>query len=129
MPFKRKSASVHWEFMFTRPVFGTADIAEQHRLLTEVSRLVDSGRIRTTLNETFGTITAANLKKAHAQLESGTTRGKIVLEGSEAGPSPPSSSGLTRGRLASLGARGVNERPARKRRLATAHQMRGRYVR
>ncbi|SIR14989.1 zinc-binding alcohol dehydrogenase family protein [Rhizobium sp. RU20A] len=81
MPFKRKSASVHWEFMFTRPVFGTADMAEQHRLLTEVSRLVDSGRIRTTLGENFGTINAANLKRAHQQIESGTTKGKIVLEG------------------------------------------------
>ncbi len=81
MPFKRKSASVHWEFMFTRPVFATADIAEQHRLLGEVSRLVDSGRIRTTLGESFGTINAANLKRAHQQIESGTTKGKIVLEG------------------------------------------------
>ncbi|WP_377287857.1 zinc-binding alcohol dehydrogenase family protein [Rhizobium sp. SG2393] len=81
MPFKRKSASVHWEFMFTRPVFATADMAEQHRLLGEVSRLVDSGRIRTTLGESFGTINAANLKRAHQQIESGTTKGKIVLEG------------------------------------------------
>lgn len=81
LPFKRKSVSLHWEFMFTRPVFGTADIEAQHALLTEVARLVDAGRIRSTQTESFGPINAANLKRAHALLESGTARGKVVLEG------------------------------------------------
>ena len=80
-PFKRKSASVHWEFMFTRSMFETADIAAQGDLLNEVARLVDSGTLRTTLGEHFGVIDAANLKRAHALLESGKARGKIVLEG------------------------------------------------
>jgi zinc-binding alcohol dehydrogenase family protein len=80
---KRKAASLHWELMFTRPMFATSDMIEQHRLLAEVARLVDAGRIRTTLAENFGTITAANLKRAHALLESGTARGKIVLQGWE----------------------------------------------
>lgn len=52
-PFKQKSVSVHWEFMFTRSMFGTADIAEQGRLLNEVSRLVDAGIIRAAHTETF----------------------------------------------------------------------------
>jgi zinc-binding alcohol dehydrogenase family protein len=78
---KRKSGSLHWEFMFTRPVFATPDMIEQHRLLAEVSRLVDAGVIRTTLTETLGPITAANLRRAHALIESGRTRGKLVLEG------------------------------------------------
>ncbi|MBB3266531.1 zinc-binding alcohol dehydrogenase family protein [Azospirillum sp. OGB3] len=81
MVLKRKSVSLHWEFMFTRPVFGTADIAAQHALLSEVSRLVDAGTVRTTLAETFGTINAANLTRAHALLESGRAKGKIVLAG------------------------------------------------
>lgn len=81
LPFKRKSVSLHWEFMFTRPVFGTADIKAQHALLTEVATLVDAGRIRSTQTESFGPINAANLKRAHALLESGTARGKVVLEG------------------------------------------------
>jgi NADPH2:quinone reductase len=80
-PFKRKSVSVHWEFMFTRSMFGTVDIAEQGRLLDEVSRLVDAGTIRTTLTETFGRIDADNLKRAHALIESGKARGKIALAG------------------------------------------------
>jgi hypothetical protein len=37
--------------------------------------------LRTTFDQCFGTINAANLKRAHARLESGTSRGKIVLEG------------------------------------------------
>ncbi|MBP0443332.1 zinc-binding alcohol dehydrogenase family protein [Roseomonas sp. SSH11] len=78
---KRKSVSLHWEFMFTRSMFGTADIAEQAALLDEVSRLVDAGTLRTTLGESFGTISAANLRRAHALIESGKARGKVVLEG------------------------------------------------
>ena len=78
---KRKSASLHWEFMFTRSMFETADVLEQNKLLTEVSRLVDAGKIKTTLGETYGKINAANLRRAHALIESGKAKGKIVLEG------------------------------------------------
>ncbi|MBX6747051.1 MAG: zinc-binding alcohol dehydrogenase family protein [Acetobacteraceae bacterium] len=78
---KRKSVSAHWELMFTRSMFETPDIAEQGRLLREVSRLVDNGVIRTTLTEHFGPINAENLKRAHALIESGRARGKITLEG------------------------------------------------
>ena len=81
MPFKRKSASVHWELMFTRPLFNTADMIEQHKLLTKVVELVDAGKIRSTLTETAGTINAANLKKAHALVETGKMKGKVVLAG------------------------------------------------
>ncbi len=78
---KRKAVSLHWELMFTRSLFETPDMVEQHRLLTEVARLVDAGTLRTTLGEHFGAINAANLRRAHAALESGRARGKIVLEG------------------------------------------------
>ncbi|RZI99660.1 MAG: zinc-binding alcohol dehydrogenase family protein, partial [Haliea sp.] len=78
--FKRKSVSIHWELMFTRSLFGTEDMIGQHRLLNEVAALVDAGLIRTTLNERFGSINAANLMRAHALIESGKARGKLVLE-------------------------------------------------
>ncbi|MBY0236505.1 MAG: zinc-binding dehydrogenase, partial [Burkholderiaceae bacterium] len=78
---KRKSVSLHWELMFTRSLFDTPDQIEQHRLLTEVARLVDAGQLRSTQGEHFGRINAANLRRAHALLESGKARGKIVLEG------------------------------------------------
>ncbi|WJH41505.1 zinc-binding alcohol dehydrogenase family protein [Aliirhizobium terrae] len=83
--FKRKAASIHWELMFTRSIFETADIAEQGKLLNEVARLVDKGDIRTTITETLSPINAENLKKAHAAIESGRTKGKVVLEGFHAG--------------------------------------------
>ncbi|WP_312934241.1 zinc-binding alcohol dehydrogenase family protein [Pseudomonas sp.] len=81
MPFKRKSISVHWELMFTRSLYQTDDMIKQHELLERVSALIDEGVIKTTLGEHFGTIDASNLKRAHALLESGKAKGKIVLEG------------------------------------------------
>ncbi|HZX19102.1 MAG TPA: zinc-binding alcohol dehydrogenase family protein [Pseudomonas sp.] len=81
MQLKRKSLSLHWELMFTRSLFETADMIEQHHLLDRVAELVDAGTLRTTLGEHFGTINAANLRRAHTLLESGTAKGKIVLEG------------------------------------------------
>jgi NADPH2:quinone reductase len=80
-PLKRKSLSLHWELMFTRSLFHTADMGEQGKLLAEVSRLVDEGKVRTTLAEHFGAINASNLKRAHALVESNRAKGKIVLEG------------------------------------------------
>jgi len=79
--FKRKSVSVHWEFMFTRSMFETSDMGAQGALLNEVADLVDAGKLRTTLGENFGPVNAANLKRAHALVESGRAKGKIVLEG------------------------------------------------
>ncbi|MBY5458681.1 zinc-binding alcohol dehydrogenase family protein [Rhizobium leguminosarum] len=81
VPFKRKAVSVHWELMFTRPLYGTPDMIEQHKLLNRVSELVDGGKIRTTLSEIVGPIDAANLKTAHAMVESGRMKGKAVLAG------------------------------------------------
>ena len=67
--------------MFTRSMFGTADMIAQHGLLTEVAGLVDAGTLRTTMTQHLGAINAANLKKAHALIESGKSIGKVVLEG------------------------------------------------
>lgn len=78
---KRKSVSLHWELMFTRSLFQTDDMQQQHQLLDDVSKLVETGAIKTTLAERFGKINAANLKRAHALLESNRAKGKIVLEG------------------------------------------------
>jgi len=81
MPLKTKSLSLHWEMMFARSRFETPDIAEQGALLAEVAALVDAGRVRTTANASFGTINAANLRRAHALIESGKAQGKVVLAG------------------------------------------------
>jgi zinc-binding alcohol dehydrogenase family protein len=78
---KLKSLSLHWEFMFTRSMFKTDDMNEQHLLLNRVSDLIDQGYIQTTVGKNLGTINASNLRAAHKELESGRSIGKIVLEG------------------------------------------------
>ncbi|SBO42181.1 zinc-binding alcohol dehydrogenase family protein [Cyanobium sp. NIES-981] len=81
LALKRKSLSLHWEFMFTRSLFGTADMAEQGRLLQRLADLVEGGLVRSTLQDHRGRINAANLESAHRQLASGHSLGKVVLEG------------------------------------------------
>lgn len=81
LPLKRKSLSLHWELMFTRAIFETEDMVRQHELLDRVATLIDAGQLKTTLGEHYGTINATNLRRAHALIESGRARGKIVLEG------------------------------------------------
>ena len=78
---KRKSISVHWELMFTRSLYQTADMIAQHRLLNEVAALVDDGVLRSTMTEDAGAINVANLKRVHALVESGRAIGKTVLSG------------------------------------------------
>ena len=81
VPLKRKSLSLHWELMYTRSLYETEDMQEQHNILNEVARQIDAGVLRTTVGEHYGRISAENLRRAHALLESGKAKGKIVLEG------------------------------------------------
>ncbi len=78
---KRKCVSVHWELMFTRSLYQTSDMIEQHRWLNEVADLVDAGVLRTTMTEDAGPLNVANLKRIHALVESGRAIGKTVLSG------------------------------------------------
>lgn len=76
-----RSVSLHWEMMFTRSMFATEDMIEQHHLLNRAADLIDQGEIQTTLTEVFGKINASNLRRAHEAIEAGHTIGKIVLAG------------------------------------------------
>lgn len=78
---KTKAASLHWEFMFARAMFETPDMIEQHRLLSYVAAEIDAGRMRTTLDQVLSPINAETMRKAHALIETGTAKGKIVIEG------------------------------------------------
>lgn len=78
---KSKSVAFAWESMFTRSMFQTPDMAIQGAILDEVAALVDAKKLRTTLTETLSPINAANLRQAHARLESGHSIGKLVLTG------------------------------------------------
>ncbi|MDQ9170450.1 zinc-binding alcohol dehydrogenase family protein [Oxalobacteraceae bacterium R-40] len=77
---KSKSAGFIWEFMFTRSMFQTPDMAQQNVLLTEIARLIDQGILRTTVQQVLSPIHAQTLRQAHAMIESGKTIGKIVLK-------------------------------------------------
>lgn len=77
---KQKSIAVHWEWMFTRPVYRTASRIRQHELLTEVARLVDAGMIRTTLDTVLHGLSAEVVREGHRLIETGRTKGKIVIE-------------------------------------------------
>lgn len=79
-PLQQKAASIHWEYMFARPL-GTPDMIEQHRLLNAVADLVEQGVLRTTLTQVVGKIRAADLLEAHRIVESARTIGKVALEG------------------------------------------------
>jgi len=78
---KSKSATFVWEFMFTRSMYETEDMIEQHHLLCRVAELVDAGTVKTTVNKVLEPINSKNLKAAHAQIENRHTIGKIVLQG------------------------------------------------
>ncbi|MDR1077041.1 MAG: zinc-binding alcohol dehydrogenase family protein [Xanthomonadaceae bacterium] len=80
-PYKAKCIGIHWEFMFARSRFKTADMIEQHRILKRIAELVDAGKLRSTLSQSLGSISAANLRQAHQLLESGGVIGKLALSG------------------------------------------------
>ncbi|ETV89954.1 hypothetical protein H310_15208, partial [Aphanomyces invadans] len=84
LPFQKlfaKSVTFVWELMFTRAVFNTDDMEEQHHLLNQVSALVDAKRLRSTTSKLVGAINAQNLKQAHAALEAKSVVGKLVFAG------------------------------------------------
>ena len=79
--FQWKSVTFVWEFMYTKPVYETDDMQSQHDLLNTVADLIDQGIVQTTMTQNLGVLNATNLAKAHAELESGRTIGKLVLSG------------------------------------------------
>ena len=79
--FQGKSVGFMWELMFTRSMFSTPDMQAQHDLLNETARLIDEGLLKTTMAESYGPLTAENLRKAHGKIESGSMIGKLVLSG------------------------------------------------
>lgn len=80
-PLFNKSVTFVWELMFTRAMFETADMIKQHEILNQISHLIDTNALQTTVNEILSPINAENVRKAHAMLEEGRTIGKIVIEG------------------------------------------------
>jgi len=77
--FKRKAIAWHWEYMFTRSTFETADMAEQQEILRRVAELVDAGSLRSTATETIAGLGAESLRRAHELVLGGRMIGKAVV--------------------------------------------------
>lgn len=81
MKLRGKAGALHVEMMWVRVIHDTPEIIQIHRMLTEVAKMVDDGLVKPTVGHHYGTISAANLRRAHAAIETGRTVGKIVLDG------------------------------------------------
>ena len=79
VPLRQNSVTVAWEGVFTRSIYGTSDMVEQHHALCEIARLVDEGVLQGTMTRDLGPMSAAALRQAHALVETGTAIGKLVL--------------------------------------------------
>ena len=82
--FMTRNLSIHYEDMGMVTKAGPeSGYLRHHRILGRIARLVDAGVLRSTMNTHFEGINAANLRHAHALIESGRNIGKIVLEESQ----------------------------------------------
>jgi NADPH2:quinone reductase len=79
LPLKEKCIAWHWEFMFARAQFETPDMIEQQRLLTRTAELMDDGVLRTTATKSIDDFSAAGLREAHREVESGCMIGKVTV--------------------------------------------------
>ncbi len=79
-PIRLKSPRIVWEYMFSRSKFQTADMGTQGKILAKVAALADDAAFPKLATRIFDKISAANLKEAHAAMESGSAHGKWVLE-------------------------------------------------
>ncbi|WP_152083374.1 zinc-binding alcohol dehydrogenase family protein [Enterobacter oligotrophicus] len=77
---KSKSAALHWEFMFTRSMYQTADMTRQGEILNEVAKLVENGVVESSLSETLYGLSVENITEAHRKVLEGHMRGKVVVE-------------------------------------------------
>ncbi|EOC0209366.1 zinc-binding alcohol dehydrogenase family protein [Cronobacter dublinensis] len=76
---KSKSAALHWEFMYTRSMYQTADMARQGEILNEVAKLVEAGEVESALSETFHGLSVESITNAHRKVLEGHMRGKVVV--------------------------------------------------
>ena len=76
---KSKSAALHWEFMYTRSMYQTADMARQGEILDHVARLIDDGIVESALSETLHGLSVETIREAHEKVLAGHMRGKVVI--------------------------------------------------
>ncbi|MFT8493184.1 MAG: zinc-binding alcohol dehydrogenase family protein [Liquorilactobacillus satsumensis] len=76
---KAKSVTFLWEWMFTKSFYHLPEMSSQHKILEKVADLLDEGVLESTVTKVFKTLSAANLRQAHALVETNRTIGKIVI--------------------------------------------------
>ena len=82
-PFKKKSVTICWELMFTRSMYETEDMIEQHHILKRVAELIDQEKIRATANVNLQPISANTILEGHRLMESTKSIGKLTISGWE----------------------------------------------
>ena len=82
-PFKSKSVTICWELMFTRSMYETEDMIEQHHILKRVAELIDQEKIRATANVNLQPISANTILEGHRLMESAKSIGKLTISGWE----------------------------------------------
>lgn len=79
-PLKAKCVRIVWEFMAAKAKFQTPDMHRQGEILADIADLCDAGIFPKIHTRVFASLTPANLREAHAAMESGSAHGKWVLE-------------------------------------------------
>ncbi|XP_063380853.1 zinc-type alcohol dehydrogenase-like protein SE_1777 [Cydia fagiglandana] len=80
-PLKEKSLTLVSEMMATRIKYDTEDKNRYHEIFEDVTRMFETGVLKSTLTKTMSPINAENLREAHRLLEEKKVIGKIVLTG------------------------------------------------
>lgn len=77
-PFKSKAASVHWEAMFAKSMY-KYNMESQGTILNKIAKLVEEGKIHSTIHTTMHGLNVENFVTAHKILESSESIGKISI--------------------------------------------------
>ena len=75
--FMAKSLSFIWCLIGTSPVYGV-DVEDHHRILEELGKFLDSGKIQCHLTHRLG-LTLEGIREAHRGVEKGGNIGKTVV--------------------------------------------------
>ncbi|MET3981827.1 NADPH2:quinone reductase [Mucilaginibacter sp. UYP25] len=74
-----KAISIHWQMIFTR-ILEEYYPEMQSKFLSQLSKLIDLGRIKTIVKTRLSGLSVETIKRAHTLIETGQNIGKIVIE-------------------------------------------------
>jgi NADPH:quinone reductase-like Zn-dependent oxidoreductase len=65
--------------MYTRSMYTTPDIARQGEILDATAKLLDAGKVSSSLSKTLHGLSVETLSEAHRLVLEGHMRGKVVM--------------------------------------------------